>query len=42
MDAIFQKLNQAGARYLLIGGQVMRPHEFPRYSMGWDLLLCRK
>jgi len=42
MDTIFQKLNQAGARYLLIGGQAMRLHGLPRYSMDWDLFIPSK
>jgi hypothetical protein len=31
--------NDAGVRYLLIGGQAMRLEGMPRFSMDWDLYL---
>ena len=39
MDELFRKLNGAGARYLLIGGQAMRLRGMPRYSMDWDFFI---
>jgi hypothetical protein len=41
VDAIFQKLNHVGARYLLIGGQALRLHGLPRYFMDWDILFLK-
>jgi hypothetical protein len=38
MTELLQRLNSAGARYLLIGGQAMRLLGMPRYSMDWGLL----
>lgn len=37
MRGFFQSLNDAGVRYLLVGGQAMRLMGMPRYSMDWDL-----
>ena len=39
MDDLFQALDKAGIRYLLIGGQAMRLFGMPRYSMDWDFLI---
>lgn len=39
MDDLFQALDKAGIRYLLIGGQAMRLFGMPRYSMNWDFLI---
>jgi hypothetical protein len=39
MDELFQKLNAAGVRYLLVGGQAMRLLGMPRFSMDWDLFI---
>lgn len=37
MDAVLERLNAAGVRYLLMGGQAVRLSGLPRYSMDWDL-----
>ncbi len=39
MDDVIQRLEAAGARFLLIGGQAMRLEGMPRFSMDWDLLV---
>jgi len=39
MNELLQTLNQAGIRYLLIGGQAMRLTGMPRYSMDWDFFI---
>lgn len=39
MDELLQKLNAAGARYLLLGGQAMRLLGMPRFSMDWDFFI---
>jgi hypothetical protein len=39
MDELFQKLNAAGVRYLLVGGQAMRLLGMPR---GADQVLSRR
>lgn len=39
MDELLQRLNAAGVRYLLIGGQAMRLAGMPRYSMDWDFFI---
>ena len=39
MDEALQRLNAAGARYLLIGGQAMRLLGMPRFSMDWDFFI---
>ena len=37
MEPLIQRLNEAGVRYLLIGGQAMRLEGMPRFSLDWDL-----
>jgi hypothetical protein len=39
MDTLIDRLNRAGARYLVIGGQAMRLWGLPRFSMDWDLFV---
>ena len=39
MEEIFRRLNRVSARYILIGGQAIRFHGLPRFSMDWDLLI---
>jgi hypothetical protein len=39
MDRIIAKLNESGARYLLIGGQALRLEGMPRFSIDWDLYI---
>ena len=42
VEPLIQRLNKAGARYLLIGGQAMRLEGMPRFSMDWDLYIPRR
>jgi hypothetical protein len=39
MDELLKRLNAAGVKYLLIGGQAMRLYGMPRFSMDWDLFI---
>lgn len=39
MDSLIQRLNVAGVRYLVIGGQAVRLHGLPRFSMDWDFFV---
>lgn len=39
MDALIQRLDDAGVRYLIIGGQAVRLHGLPRFSMDWALFV---
>ena len=39
MEALIARLNEAGIRYVAIGGQAVRLHGMPRFSMDWDLLV---
>jgi len=39
MDELLQQWNEAGVRYLLVGGQAMRLFGMPRYSMDWDFFI---
>lgn len=39
MDSAVERMNQAGARYLVIGGQAIRLHGLPRFSMDWDFFV---
>lgn len=39
MDTLVSRLNHSGARYLVIGGQAVRLHGLPRFSMDWDLFV---
>jgi hypothetical protein len=39
MDTLIGLLNRAGVRYLLIGGQAVRLHGLPRFSMDWDFFI---
>lgn len=41
MDSLIAVRNAAGARYLVIGGQAVRLHGLPRFSMDWDLFVPR-
>ncbi len=42
MEEVFELFNQAGIRYLLIGGQAMRMEGMPRFSMDWDVYIPGK
>jgi hypothetical protein len=37
MEEVIHRLNAAGVRYVLIGGQAVRLEGMPRFSMDWDL-----
>ena len=39
MEPLIERLNAAGIRYLVIGGQAARLSGVPRFSMDWDLYL---
>lgn len=39
MEEFIAQLNQADVRYVVIGGQAVRLHGMPRFSMDWDLLI---
>jgi len=39
MEEFIARLNAAGVRYVVIGGQAVRLHGMPRFSMDWDLLI---
>lgn len=39
MNDLFTALNVGGVRYLLVGGQAMRLHGMPRFSMDWDFFI---
>lgn len=42
MDKIIAIFNENKVRYLLIGGQAVRLHGFPRFSMDWDFYIPGK
>ncbi len=39
MDELLRMFNQAGVRYVLVGGQAMRLCGMPRFSMDWDFFI---
>ncbi len=39
MDELIRRLDDAGARYVLIGGQAVRLEGMPRFSMDWDVYI---
>ena len=39
MDEVIRRFNEAGVRYLVIGGQALRLEGMPRFSMDWDFFL---
>jgi hypothetical protein len=39
MEEVVKAFNDKGVRYLLIGGQAMRLHGMPRFSMDWDFFI---
>lgn len=42
MEEIIKLLNENRIRYLVIGGQAIRLHGMPRFTMDWDLFIPRK
>jgi hypothetical protein len=39
VEDVIRLFNEDGVRYLLLGGQAMRLHGMPRFTMDWDLLI---
>jgi len=39
VDEVVKLFNEKGVRYLLIGGQAVRLHGLPRFSMDWDFFI---
>lgn len=39
MDEVIRRFNEAGVRYLVMGGQAVRLEGCPRFSMDWDLYI---
>ena len=39
MDDVIQRWNEAGIRYLLVGGQALRLLGMPRFTMDWDFFI---
>jgi hypothetical protein len=39
VNGLFETLNQAGVRYLLIGGHAVRLSGLPRHTLDWDLFI---
>ena len=42
METLLKRLNDAGARYVVIGGQAMLQQGMPRFTLDWDDLLSSK
>lgn len=42
MEEIIRMLNENKIRYLVIGGQALRFHGMPRFTMDWDLFIPGK
>lgn len=39
MERILKKLHEAGARFVVIGGQAMQREGMPRFTLDWDLFV---
>ena len=39
MEELLKKLNDAGVRYVVIGGQAMLQEGMPRFTLDWDLFI---
>ena len=39
METLLKRLNDAGARYVVIGGQAMLQHGMPRFTLDWDIFV---
>ena len=39
METLLKKLNEASARYVVIGGQAMLQEGMPRFTLDWDLFV---
>ena len=42
MEKILKKLNEAGVRYVVIGGQAMLQEGMPRFTLDWDIFIPPK
>ena len=39
MEILLKQLNEAGVRYIVIGGQAMLQEGMPRFTLDWDLFI---
>ena len=39
MEILLKQLNEAGVRYVVIGGQAMLQEGMPRFTLDWDLFI---
>lgn len=39
METLIKRLNDAGVRYVVIGGQAMLQEGMPRFTLDWDLFI---
>ncbi|MCQ2380665.1 MAG: nucleotidyltransferase [Victivallaceae bacterium] len=39
MERLLSKLNEAGVRYVVIGGQAMLQEGMPRFTLDWDIFI---
>ncbi len=39
MEVLLRRLNEAGVRYVVIGGQAMLQEGMPRFTLDWDLFI---
>jgi len=42
VETILKKLNDAGVRYVVIGGQAMLQEGMPRFTLDWDIFIPQK
>ena len=42
METLLKRLNDAGARYVVIGGQAMLQQGMPRFTLDWDIFFLLK
>ena len=39
METLLKRLNDAGVRYVVIGGQAMLQQGMPRFTLDWDIFV---
>ena len=39
MEKLLKRLNDAGVRYVVIGGQAMLQQGMPRFTLDWDIFV---
>ena len=39
MEILLKRLNDAGVRYVVIGGQAMLQQGMPRFTLDWDIFV---